>query len=207
MKILISEDDPISNRVLALSLLNWGHEVIVTRNGGEAWAALQGEDAASLAILDWMMPELDGLEICRRVRQLPSATPPYIILLTAKCGKDDVVAGIVAGANDYLTKPFHPEELRARVRVGAQIIEIQRALAERVNELEAALEEVKHLRGILPICSYCKNIRNDQNYWQRVESYISEHTEAQFTHGICPKCYECVVEPQFEELRKSKNPD
>lgn len=193
MKILIAEDDPVSRRVLAATLDKFGYEVVVTVDGAEAWAALQSADAPHLAILDWMMPELDGIEICRRVRATPKATPPYLILLTAKSDKEDVVTGLDAGANDYLTKPFDRAELRARVQVGAQVLELQRSLATRLHELETALSQVKQLQGLLPICSYCKKIRDEQNYWQRVESYLTDHTDVLFSHGICPDCYREVV--------------
>lgn len=199
MKILIAEDDMVSRRVLAATLEKFGHEVVVAADGAEAWAMLQSADAPRLAILDWMMPEIDGVELCRRVRALSTAAPPYLILLTAKSGKEDVVAGLDAGANDYLTKPFDRAELRARVQVGAHVLELQKVLAARVRELEAANSQVKQLQGMLPICSYCKKIRDEQNYWRRVESYISEHAEVTFSHGICPACYTDVVQPQLDQ--------
>ena len=204
MRILIAEDDDISRRILQLTLAAWGHEIITTKDGTEAWALLSGADAPPLAILDWMMPGMDGLEVCRRVRQRPSTTPAYLILLTAKGSKSDIVAGLIAGANDYIIKPFHREELRARVQVGATVVALQQSLAERIAELETALAQVKQLQGILPICSYCKQVRNDQNYWQQVECYISEHTEAKFSHSICPNCYEAVVKPQLELKRSGE---
>jgi CheY-like chemotaxis protein len=201
MRILIAEDDAVSRRVLEATLDKVGHEVVVATDGAQAWAVLQREDAPSLAILDWMMPEIDGVELCRRVRSLRSATPPYLILLTAKSTKDNVVAGLEAGANDYLTKPFHRAELHARVQVGALVMELQSNLAARVSELEAALSQVKQLQGLLPICSYCKKIRDEHNYWQRVDCYITEHADVQFSHGICPGCYQDVVQPQIDERR------
>ena len=203
MKVLIAEDDSVSRCVLAATLDKFGYEVVIAANGAEAWAALQSADAPHLAILDWMMPEIDGVELCRRVRNLPTVTPPYLILLTAKGGKEDVVTGLDAGANDYLTKPFDRAELRARVQVGAQVLELQGNLAARVCELEAALSQVKQLQGLLPICSYCKKIRDEKNYWHRVESYISEHAEVEFSHGICPACYTDVVQPQLDQIRFS----
>jgi phosphoserine phosphatase RsbU/P len=193
MKILIAEDDPVSRRVLQATLNNFDYEVVAVADGADAWAALQRKDAPSLAILDWMMPKLDGVEICRRVRATPTATPPYLILLTAKSSKEEVVAGLDAGANDYLTKPFDRAELRARVQVGVHVLELQRNLAERVRELETALSQVKQLQGLLPICSYCKKIRDEQNYWQRVDSYLTEHTDMLFSHGICPECCQRVA--------------
>ena len=199
MKILIAEDDEVSCRLLAKSLTGWGHEVVITENGKEAWSILQREDAPRLAILDWMMPEMDGTEVCRLVRQKQSATPTYIILLTAKSRKADIVEGLAAGANDYITKPFDRDELLARVQVGVAVIELQQSLAERVTDLEEALAQVRVLQGILPICSYCKHVRDDKDYWQSVEGYITTHSEARFSHSICPQCYESVVKPLLEE--------
>lgn len=203
MNILIADDDPVSRRVLEATLINCGFDVTVTFDGNSAWSAFQGENAPSLAILDIMMPGLDGLEVCRRVRQSPSSTPPYLILLTTLGTKEAVVRGIEAGANDYLSKPFHREELRARVGVGVQMLELQKSLAARVQELEQALSQVKQLHGMLPICSYCKKIRNDQNYWQRVEGYISDHTDVEFSHGICPDCHTRVT-GEITERRKTQ---
>jgi CheY-like chemotaxis protein len=204
MRILIAEDDMVSRRLLEATLVKWGHEVIVTCSGDEALAVLQGNNAPSLAILDVMMPGISGSEVCKLVRQLPCDLPPYLILLTAKSGKENVVLGLEAGANDYVSKPFDHAELRARINVGSQILDLQKGLAERICELEAALSHVQQLQGMLPICSYCKSVRDDQNYWQQVESYVSQHSSLQFSHGICPKCYVEVVEPQLEEMRRNR---
>jgi response regulator RpfG family c-di-GMP phosphodiesterase len=122
-------------------------------------------------------------------------------LLTARASREDKIQGLQAGADDYITKPFDPQELRARVQVGIRVLELQGALAQRVRELEEALSRVKQLQGLLPICSYCKKIRNDRNYWQQVEGYITEHSEAQFSHGICPDCYAQYVRPELERMQ------
>lgn len=202
MRILIAEDDSASRRVLEITLKNWNYDVVVTENGDDALEILKGADAPPLAILDVMMPGLDGLEICRRVRQISTRNPPYILLMTAKDRKEDVISGIDAGADDYLIKPFNRQELRARLQVGFKTVGLQRQLAERIIQLENAVTQISQLQGILPICSYCKNIRDDKNYWQHVESYISRHSEAKFSHGICPDCYERVVQPQLDNLKK-----
>jgi len=204
MKILIAEDDIISSRVLETTLVKWGHEVVVTRNGAEAWTVLQQPDAPLLAILDWMMPNMAGIEVCRKVRELELSIPAYIILLTAKTAREDVITGLNAGADDYLTKPFNREELRARLQVGVRSADLQKKLAAHVEELESALAQVKLLQGILPICSYCRKIRDDKNYWQQVESYVTEHSEAEFSHVICPDCYDTTVKTQLENLKKSR---
>jgi DNA-binding response OmpR family regulator len=197
MRILIAEDDEVSRSILQLTLTASGHEIITTKDGAQAWSILQREDTPRLAILDWMMPGMDGLEVCRLVRQSPSPTPTYIILLTAKGRKSDIVEGLIAGANDYIIKPFDRDELRARVQVGATVVTLQQSLAERVIDLEKALAQVKQLQAILPICSYCRLVRDDQNYWQQVEKYISEHSEVKFSHSICPDCYEMVLKTQL----------
>jgi len=189
MHILIAEDDTTSRSALAGMLRAQGHEVMTTSNGAEAWQTLQQPGAPALAILDWMMPEMEGLEVVRRVRALPKNNrPPYLILLTIKADKTEIIAGLEAGANDYLAKPCDPGELRARFEVGRRMVEMQAALADKIDELHQAVDQIKTLRGILPICANCKKIRDDQGYWNQVEVYIHEHTEARFTHGICPEC-------------------
>jgi len=197
VKVLIAEDDVVSRRMLQVFLVRWGYQVVVATDGAEAWRVMESEDPPRLAIIDWMMPVMDGIEICRRERETHLASPAYIILLTARRGNEDIVKGLEAGADDYIVKPFNREELRARVRVGVRIIDLQNSLAGRVSELERAMAGVKQLQGLLPICCYCKKIRDDQNYWQQVEGYISKHSEAQFSHGVCPDCFEKIVKPEL----------
>jgi DNA-binding response OmpR family regulator len=201
MKILVAEDQTISRHILEASLRKWGYEVKGVEDGARAWEILQGEEAPQLAILDWLMPGMDGIEICRQIRLRPQTQPVYIILLSARSGQEDKIHGLEAGADDYITKPFDRDELRARVQVGIRVLELQSALAHRVRQLEEALSRVKQLQGLLPICSYCKKIRNDRNYWQQVEGYISERSEAQFSHGICPECYAQYVQPELDRLQ------
>lgn len=130
MQILIADDDVTSRLVLTGVLQKWGHDVVVAADGAEAWEAMRRPDAPTLAILDWMMPGLTGVDVCRRVRALQSAQPPYLIILTSKGEKADIVAGLEAGADDYLAKPFDPGELRARVDVGRRMVELQARLLE-----------------------------------------------------------------------------
>jgi len=148
MKVLIAEDDVTSRILLQKVLSRWDYEVVATKNGLEAWEVLQSEDAPRLAILDWMRPELDGVEVCRRVRALDAEQPPYLILLTARGGTDDIVEGLDAGADDYLGKPYDPEELRARVDVGRRFLELNERLieAQRALEVQARTDA---LTGIL----------------------------------------------------------
>jgi phosphoserine phosphatase RsbU/P len=202
MKILIAEDEMASRRLLETMLVKWGYEVQMARDGAEAWQALQVEDPPPLILLDWVMPEMDGLQVIRKIRETPRFHSIYCIILTAKDQREDILSGFEAGADDYVTKPFHREELRARLQVGARMIALQKSLADRVRQLEDALATVKQLQGLLPICSYCKRIRDDKNYWQQVESYIAMHSEVQFTHGICPSCYEKHIRKDIEDIYK-----
>ncbi|HVM62628.1 MAG TPA: response regulator [Verrucomicrobiae bacterium] len=205
MRILIAEDDVVSRRLVEATLTKWGYGVVVTTDGIQALEALKKPGAPSLAVLDWMMPGMDGAEVCRRARAEVTDRSLYIILLTAKDRKEDIVEGLTAGADDYIIKPFDRAELKARINVGERIIRLQAELSARVKELELALANVKLLQGLLPICCYCKKIRNDQNYWQQVDTYIAEHSEAQFTHGICPECREKIVRPELERIRQSEH--
>jgi DNA-binding response OmpR family regulator len=155
---------------------------------------VENRHEATLLILDRMMPGIDGLDLCRRAR-IGSAFPAlYIVMVTSAGRPTDVTDGLEAGADDYVVKPFNHGELRARAQVGMRILALQESLARRVTELEEALTKVKALRGLLPMCAYCKKIRVDQTYWQQLEGYISEHSDAEFSHGICPECYPAVVE-------------
>ena len=198
MRILIAEDSFVSRRLLESALRRWGHEVIATSDGVEAWQALQGDQLPPLAILDWMMPGLDGLDLCRRIRQTPGLASMYVLLLTAKEAQQDIVTGLEAGADEYLAKPFDPAELQARIGVGRRIVELQQNLTHRIHDLEEAMAQVRQLQGLLPICAYCKKIRDEDSYWQEVERYITRRTEVQFSHGICPACYDRHIVPQIE---------
>jgi sigma-B regulation protein RsbU (phosphoserine phosphatase) len=203
LQILIAEDDAISRRILEVTLTKWGHQVVSTCNGIEALKVLQGTNV-SLAILDWMMPEMDGVDVCRKVREELGERPLYFIVLTARGWKEDIITGLQAGADDYVAKPFDRDELHARLNVGIRIVELQSQLSARVRELQEALAHVNELQGLLPICCYCKKIRDDQNYWQHVEDYISARSDVEFSHGICPACYERVSRPDFARAVSQK---
>jgi DNA-binding response OmpR family regulator len=200
MLILIADDDSVSCRVLEKTLVGWGHQVVVAHDGRAAWDALRADPAPQLAILDWQMPHRNGPEICLLVQHERLNPRPYLMLLTARDTTPDLVVGLTSGADDYITKPFNADELRARLNAGIRILELQRGLADRVRELEEALAQIKQLQGLLPICMYCKKIRDDHNYWQKLEAYLASRTAAQFSHGICPDCFEHIVKPQLDEM-------
>ena len=204
MRVLIAEDDLVSRRLLEATLGKWGYEVVVTTDGLQALEVLSRSDAPSLAILDWMMPGMDGAEVCLKARGLAGERLLYMILLTAKGRKEDIVEGLTAGADDYVIKPFDRAELKARISAGERILRLQAELGARVKELEYALANVKLLQGLLPICCYCKKIRNDENYWEQVDTYVADHSEAQFTHGICPDCRDKIVKPELARLKRDQ---
>ena len=193
MRVLVADDDRVAAEIMSRILTRWDFDVTVAVDGAQAWSHLRGEKGPMLAILDWMMPHLDGPDVCRRVREQAPEAHIYLMLLTALEGKRDVIAGLNAGADDYIVKPFDHDELRARVQVGVRVLTLQERLADRVAELQRALSNVKQLHGLLPICSYCKRIRGDDQYWQQVEAYITERSDAVFSHGICPQCFETVT--------------
>lgn len=200
MKVLVADDDPVSRRMLEAMLGKWGYDLRVVEDGLAAWQAVSAEGAPRLIILDWMMPGMDGVEVCRKIRESPATRAAYVVLLTARGSQRDIVLGLEAGADDFITKPFNREELRARLSVGERVLHLQGILADRVRDLEDALGRVKQLQGLLPICSYCKKIRDDNDYWQKVEDYLREHSDVTFSHGICPECYEKRVKPELGKL-------
>lgn len=203
MKILIAEDDAVSRRLLERTLEKWGHEVVVASDGREAWNRIGKDDAPHIWILDWMMPEIAGVDLCRRARQLKMKVPPYIIMLTSLAGSSEVAEALEAGANDYVVKPFNQVELRARINVGIRVLDLQQQLVDRIAQLEDALAEVKTLRGIIKVCSYCGRAQRDDASWAQIEAYVQEHTEASFSHGICP---ECIVKVRAEIQRDFPGP-
>ena len=190
MRILIAEDDRISRRLLESTLERLNFEVVVTENGTQALRALNAPEAPQLAILDWMMPEMDGLEVCQAIRNQVREKYTYIIFLTARGQTKDIVTALESGADDYLIKPFDPQELRSRLQVGLRVLKLESALAGKVQELENAVQHVKALQGLLPICMYCKKIRDDSDSWHRMKSYIEQHSDAMFTHSVCSDCRE-----------------
>jgi sigma-B regulation protein RsbU (phosphoserine phosphatase) len=201
MNILVAEDDPVIRRLLEVTLTGWGYAVQMAADGRTASDILKGDSPPSMALLDWMLPEVDGLEVSRQIRSTRAGRGVYIILLTARSRKEDVIAGLNSGADDYITKPFDHEELHARIRAGRRIVELQSSLAARVAELEVAAARISQLNGLMPICAWCRKVRSDQDYWQQVETYVEKQLDIRFTHGICP---ECLVQEKakYRQLRE-----
>lgn len=204
MRILIVEDEKVTRLRLEKTLSQWGFEVESCTDGETAWKRLCEPDPPRLCILDWFMPGMEGTELCRRIRKTFPDQCFYFILLTARQGVDSIIEGLNAGADDYMIKPFAERELRSRIDVGSRTIRLEQTLAEKIRQLEVALEDVKQLRGLLPICSYCNMVRNDEDYWEQVETYISRNADVAFSHSVCPACYEKYVKPMLEKKQTDR---
>lgn len=189
MRVLIAEDDAVSLRLLERTLQKWGHETMAARDGAEAWRIIESEeDPPPMWILDWMMPGKEGIELCKRARMLRLPVTPYIILLTSLCKDTDIYQGLEAGANDYITKPFEHGELKARINVGVRMLELQRQLSQRIEELQSTLDELRELRGLIKLCAHCGNLLRSEPDWQMQERYVARHPGASYSHGICEAC-------------------
>jgi len=186
VRLLVAEDDAFFRRML-VQVLSPEYDLEIVNDGDAAWRALQAEGSPQIAVLDWVMPGLSGPQICRRVRAHARVAGIYLILLTAKNSIADVVSGLRAGADDYVTKPFDPEELRARLRVGQRVMRLQFAVDKQVQELQAALAREQTLRQLLPVCPQCRSPKVDGEYQRRLEQYLAEH-KALGRQDWCPGC-------------------
>lgn len=190
MKILAVEDDAVARAVLRKALQKLGHEVIGAKDGLEAWALMEAEPVRVI-VSDWMMPNLSGLELCRKLRARAGAEYVYFILITANSADSaNRIEAADAGVDDFLSKPLNVEELWMRLRVAERILQFA--------------TQVRQLEELLPICSYCKKIRDDQNYWQQMEGYINERTGSEFSHSVCPECVVRVVQPEIEKMKAER---
>ncbi len=190
MKVLVADDDLSTQVLLEAMLIKQGFDVMLASDGKQAMDIIQSADPPRLLILDILMPGMNGLEVCRRARELNGENPFYIIMLTVKGEVSDIALGLDTGANDYITKPFDSYEFKARVNSGKRVLELQASLTEKIEELKEALSQIRTLQGILPICMHCHKIRNDKDIWQRLEDYVHQHSGAMFSHGLCPECME-----------------
>jgi len=192
VKILAVEDDTVARMVLRKALDSLGHEVIEASNGEEAWRRLN-QEPVRVVVSDWLMPKMDGLELCRQIRARAGAEYLYFILLTGNnATAENQREAAEAGVDDFLTKPLNVEELWRRLRVAERILRYA--------------TQVQQLEEMLPICSYCKKIRDDKNYWQQIEGYINQRTGSEFSHSVCPECYNRVILPELEKLRAQGKP-
>ncbi len=185
MKIIAVEDDPVALIVLEDTLKSLGHEVVLAQEGEVAWAKLQAQDCR-VVVCDWNMPKLDGLGLCQRIRAQPGNYVYFILLTSNEATTAHRDRAMEAGVDDFLSKPVDREDLKVRLHVANRILQYT--------------THIQTLESLIPICSYCKNVRDDQSYWKRIENYLSELTGASCSHSVCPDCYKKYVIPQFEEL-------
>ena len=190
MKILLAEDETLTRELIKSTLLKANHEVIAVQDGEEAWDASLRQ-SPQIIVSDWMMPKLNGLELCQKVRSRSQKDYTYFILMTTRSGLEDFRAAMEAGVDDFLSKSSQMDELLLRLRVAERILKY--------------MGQVRQLKQLLPICSYCKKIRDDKDYWHKIESYIHQHTGSDFSHSICPDCYESVMKPQLQGLGSDTN--
>jgi phosphoserine phosphatase RsbU/P len=187
MTVLIAEDDEGSRAILTAQLKRLGHTVLPAEDGNKAWEVYE-RLLPEVVITDWMMPGIDGLELCRRIRALQRTEYTYLIILTSVEKQGAYIEGMSSGADDFINKPANAAELTVRLRVAGRILALK--------------TEKRQLERLLPICPKCKRILGEANGWEPVESYITNRSEAQFSHGICPECYKSIVEPQLVALRR-----
>ena len=179
----------MERELLRTALEALGHEVISTADGAEAWLGYLRNRDTRVVITDWLMPKVDGLALCRRVRGASEVGAyVYLVVLTVKSGRLDFLEAMKAGADDFIRKPFDREELQARLEVAKRMVGVQR--------------ELRQLENLLSICAYCKSVRDDDDEWVAVEKYLEARVPAEFTHSICPRCYESEVAPQLKEIRR-----
>lgn len=187
MRVLLVEDEPLARQRAAGMLGRLGHEVTVAGDGWEAWDAWW-KSSFDVVLTDWVMPHLDGLELCRRIRGERRPDYSSVLVMTVRGGKQNFLAAMEAGADDFLEKPLDLDTLAARLGVAARI--------------RGLYQELDRLRGLIPICSYCKKVRSDGDYWQQVEAYVAARSHALFSHTVCPDCYHGIVVPELEDWKR-----
>lgn len=201
--ILIVDDVPQNLQVLGGILKKKDYRIAAATSGIQALQMIE-KVLPDLILMDIMMPEMDGFEVCRRLKEMPKVKEIPVIFLTARTETDDIIQGFSVGATDYVTKPFNAAELLARVHTHLELKRSRDSERELIRQLKEALANVKHLSGLLPICANCNKIRDDKGYWQRVEKYIESRSDAQFSHGICPDCLQELYPDMAERIAEKE---
>lgn len=204
MKVLVADDDKMYLSMIRRFLTQWGFEIETAADGLSALKIIDSEAAPEIAILDWNMPEMTGPDVCRAVRAQKSDHYVYLLLVTGNTDTGHLIEGLESGADDYIGKPFEPGELFARLKTGERTVKLHRALHNRIQDLQNALKHIKTLQGLLPICSHCRKVRDDKGYWSRLEEYVVQHSDTDFTHGICPDCLKAHY-PEIYARRAARN--
>ena len=187
MNILIADDDPTSIILLESLVKKMGFCFSSQINGDLAWKEIK-EKKPEIILLDWNMPGYTGLDLLEIIRSKEYEIQPYVIMITAREKKENIETALNKGADDYITKPFHPGELKARIDAGKRIVKLQQKLFARILDLNNAMSHIKTLQGLLPICMHCHKIRSDQKSWEKIEEYLENHSDVKLSHGICPDC-------------------
>jgi phosphoserine phosphatase RsbU/P len=185
MKVLAIDDQPVAAMQLVAVLRSLGHDADHARSSEEAWAQLR-RGGYRVVVSDWRMPGIDGLDLCRMVRAHGGEYVYFILVSVAGVSRENRQAALEAGVDDFLPKPIDPDELGMRLHVAQRIL--------------GFAAQVKQLESFLPICGYCKKVRDDQNYWSQVEEYLGKRDGLRFSHSVCPDCYERVLLPQLNNL-------
>jgi DNA-binding response OmpR family regulator len=196
-KVLVSDDDPELLLLCATVLKRAGYEVFET-NSGQACLNAAATYRPDLILLDVILPDMSGTEVCKQIKSDPALNGTFVVLVSGIRVSSELQAdGLNTGADGYIIKPISNKELLARVQAVERIKRAEDALRTKekeqqklISELQAAIAEIKTLKGFIPICASCKKIRDDEGFWNQLEIYISEHTDARFSHGLCPDCYE-----------------
>ncbi|MBI5170720.1 MAG: response regulator [Candidatus Eisenbacteria bacterium] len=204
-RVMIADDERTVRMTLTHGLEKAGFDVTSVEDGHAALAMMTSDSPPQVLLLDWSMPGLTGPELCRWVRSQPVLASCYVILVTARDTTEDMLEGMEAGADDFIRKPFQIAEVVARARAGRRLASMQAALNARLVELEAALAEVRNLRGLIPICAHCHSIRSSGEHWQKLEAYIEQHSEATFSHSICDACMDKYYPEEPEDGLEEKS--
>jgi sigma-B regulation protein RsbU (phosphoserine phosphatase) len=197
LRILAVDDDAATRLTLSTVIADAGWSPVVVDDPEQAYQLLIGPDAPPIALIDWQMPSLSGLELCRRIRAAAPDARPYIIFVTVNSTSVDIVTGLDAGADGYMTKPIAAIELQARVRAGLRTIALQQDLRSRLHVAQASAESHR-VPELLPMCCYCHRVRDEREQWSTLEQYVMHRDTVRFTHGFCPDCYDDYVRPDME---------
>ncbi len=190
MNILIADDDPITRKLVEHTLRRWNHTVYSAPDGVVALELYRQHESIEMIILDWVMPNMDGLEACSAIRDMNRTLSPFIIMLTSKSGRGFVVRALEAGADDYVTKPPDPGEMKARIAVGERILIRQTELHKKIDLLEQTVARIEQLEVRFPVCPECRTVRNDAEFWKCVENLIEDNQTLYDSLGQCPQCVE-----------------